>query len=143
MRYSRQSGKWADQAAWLTALRETTLFGGTVEASHARALRVPAETVLGVERTRAAFLSDSKQDQADFTADLRALFGHSSQVDLSRKSSSPWRGRPAHVSALRSGTPGHRRTRPAPQGQNRTSAAVASGRTPMSAAARPIGRSGV
>jgi SAM-dependent methyltransferase len=82
MRYSRQTGKWADQPAWVTALRQTTLFGGTVEASHTRALRLPAQTVLGVERTRANFLSYSKQDQANFTADLKMLLEPSSHVDL-------------------------------------------------------------
>jgi hypothetical protein len=68
--------------AWLTALRETTLFGETAEASHATALRLPVQTVLGVERTRATFLSYSKQDQADFTADLRALLAHSTHIGL-------------------------------------------------------------
>jgi len=82
MRYSRQTGKWTDQPAWVTALRQTTLFGGTVEASHTRALRLPAQTVMGVERTRATFLSYSKQDQANFTADLRMLLKPSSHVDL-------------------------------------------------------------
>ncbi len=83
MRYSRrQTGKWTDQPARVTALRQTTLFGGTVEASHTRALRLPAQTVLGVERTRATFLSYSKQDQASFTADLRMLLEPSSHVDL-------------------------------------------------------------
>ena len=51
MRYSRQAGNWADQPAWVTALRQTNLFGGLVEASHTRALRLPAQTVMGVERT--------------------------------------------------------------------------------------------
>jgi hypothetical protein len=59
-----------------------TLFGGTMEASHARALRLSAQTVLGVERTRATFRSYSKQDQANFTADLRTLLEPSSHIDL-------------------------------------------------------------
>src|SRR5437660_11552260 len=50
VRYSRPTAEWADQPAWLTALRDTGLFGETVEASHPRALRLPAETVIGVER---------------------------------------------------------------------------------------------
>ena len=53
-----------------------------MEASHARALRLPVETVLGVERTRATFLSYSKQDQAGFTADLKALLAVRSHIDL-------------------------------------------------------------
>lgn len=80
-RYSRQSGEWPGQPAWLTALRESRLFGSTVEASHTRALRLPAETVVGVERTRATFLSYAEQDQADFTADLQALVP-GSHIDL-------------------------------------------------------------
>ena len=81
-RYSRPSETWAGQPAWLKALRETTLFGETVEASHASTRRLPVETVLGVERTRATFLSYSKQDQAGFTADLRALLAVRSHIDL-------------------------------------------------------------
>ena len=58
------------------------MFGETVEAHHERALRLPAETVAGVERTRATFLSYSEKDQAGFTADLKKLPGSSSRVDL-------------------------------------------------------------
>ncbi len=86
VRYSRPTGKWADQPTWLTALRETRLFGETVEASHTRALRLPAETVIGVERTRATFLSYAEQDQADFTADLKALLEPGSHIDLIQES---------------------------------------------------------
>src|SRR5262249_30436525 len=63
IRYSRPTEEWADQPTWLTRLRESTLFGALVEASHSRALRLPSVTVLGVERTRATFLSYSEQDQ--------------------------------------------------------------------------------
>ena len=82
IRYSHQGGKWADQPAWLTALRESRLFGTTVEASHTSALRLPAETIIGVERTRATFLSYTEQDQTDFTADLKTLLQPGSQIDL-------------------------------------------------------------
>jgi ubiquinone/menaquinone biosynthesis C-methylase UbiE len=80
--YSRQDGTWDGQPRWLRALRQTGLFGQTVEASHSRALRLPAETVVGVERTRATFLSYSEQDQADFTADLTALLAPGTHIDL-------------------------------------------------------------
>jgi hypothetical protein len=40
------------------------------------------QTVLGVERTRATFLSYSEQDQAGFTADLSTLLEPGSHVDL-------------------------------------------------------------
>ena len=82
VRYSRQTGAWADQPAWLPALRDSELFGRTVEASHRTALRLSAETVLGVERTRATFLSYTERDQADFTAELTRLLGPGSAVDL-------------------------------------------------------------
>ena len=62
MRYSHQTEPWADQPAWSTALRETTLFGETVEVRHTKALRLPVQTVMGLERTRATFLGYSKQD---------------------------------------------------------------------------------
>ena len=67
-------------AVWLEA--EVRGFGGIVEASHASALRLPAQTVMGVERTRATFLSYSKQDQANFTTDLRTLLEPGSSIDL-------------------------------------------------------------
>ena len=70
VKYSHQSASWAGQPAWLGALQESSLFGPPVEATHTRALRLPAQTVMGVERTRATFLSYSQQDQASFTADL-------------------------------------------------------------------------
>ncbi len=86
VRHSRQTGKWADQPAWLTTLRETRLFGETVEASHTRAIHLPAETVIGVERTRATFLTYAEQDQAEFTADLKALLEPGSHIDLIQES---------------------------------------------------------
>jgi ubiquinone/menaquinone biosynthesis C-methylase UbiE len=82
MRYGRQAGRRADRPAWVTALRQTNLFGEIVEARHTQDLRLPAQTVLGVERTRATFLSYSRQDQENFTADLSTLLEPSSHIDL-------------------------------------------------------------
>jgi ubiquinone/menaquinone biosynthesis C-methylase UbiE len=82
IRYSRQSQEWAGQPAWLPALREADLFGRTVEVGHTRALRLPAETVIGVERTRATFLSYAELDQTGFTADLQALVESGTHIDL-------------------------------------------------------------
>ena len=82
IRYSRPSGEWAGQPDQLAALRESKLFGGTVEVNHTRALTLPATTVIGVERTRATFLNFAEQDQADFTADLKALLDPGSHIDL-------------------------------------------------------------
>ena len=70
------------QSAWRTALQDSGLFGATLETSHIRALRLPAETVIGVERTRATFLSYTQQNQARFTADLQALVMPGSHIDL-------------------------------------------------------------
>ena len=81
-RHSRRPAKWADQPAWLTALRETRLFGETVEASQTEALRLPTQTVIGVERTRATFLSYAERDQAEFTAALTAFLEPGSHIDL-------------------------------------------------------------
>ena len=82
MRCSRRIVRSADQPAWAAALRETSLFGEAVEVLHTRALRLPVQAIVGVERTRATFLSYSEQDQAGFTADLNALVEPSSHVDL-------------------------------------------------------------
>jgi ubiquinone/menaquinone biosynthesis C-methylase UbiE len=82
IRYGHQNVTWAARPAWLAALRETSLFGPAVEAAHTRDLQLPAQTVMGVERTRATFLSYSQQDQASFTADLGMLLQPSTHVDL-------------------------------------------------------------
>jgi SAM-dependent methyltransferase len=82
MRYSHQNSPWAAQPAWLAALQDTTLFGPAVKATHTRALQLPAQTVIGVERTRATFLSYSKQDQASFTTDLGNLIQPATHIDL-------------------------------------------------------------
>jgi hypothetical protein len=82
MRYSHQNAPWAAQPAWLAALQDTTLFGPAVKATHTRALQLPAQKVIGVERTRATFLSYSKQDQASFTTDLGNLIQPATHIDL-------------------------------------------------------------
>jgi ubiquinone/menaquinone biosynthesis C-methylase UbiE len=85
VRYSRQALPWAGRPAWATGLRETALFGEPTEARHTRPVRLPAETVIGLERTRATFLSYSEQDRAGFTADLTALLAPGSHVDLAQE----------------------------------------------------------
>lgn len=81
-RYSRRTVRSAGQPAWVATLQETPLFGETVELIQTRDLRLSVPAIVGVERTRATFLSYSEQDQASFTADLCALLEHSSYVDL-------------------------------------------------------------
>jgi hypothetical protein len=85
VKYSNQSAPSAGQPAWLAALQETSLFGPAVEANHARALQLPAQTVMGVERTRATFLSYSQQEQASFTADLGTLLQPATDIDLAQE----------------------------------------------------------
>ncbi len=80
--HSHQDGNSADQPSWLEALRQSRLLGATVEVSHTAALRLPSETVIGVERTRATFLSYAEQDQAHFTAELTALLQPRTHIDL-------------------------------------------------------------
>jgi len=48
-------------------------FGETVEPLSATAIRLPVQAVVGVERTRATFLSLGEHDQADFAAGLSGL----------------------------------------------------------------------
>jgi ubiquinone/menaquinone biosynthesis C-methylase UbiE len=86
MRYSRQTSVWIPQhPAWLAALRESPLFGTVTEAGQQTPLRLPADAVVGVERTRATFLSYDERDQAGFTAELRSLLGSSSHIDLAQE----------------------------------------------------------
>ena len=85
IRYNHKTGTWADQPGWVTVLRETSLFGTPVEARHTRALRLPVETIMGVERTRATFLGLSEHDQASFSADLTTLLTASSHIDLAQE----------------------------------------------------------
>ena len=82
LRYNRSSQEWTSQPAWLTGLREGGLFGRTVETQSNRTLRLPAATVLGVERTRATFLSWPEPDRAAFTADLSALLHGAGAIDV-------------------------------------------------------------
>jgi SAM-dependent methyltransferase len=81
-RYNRKIVRIGDQPAWVTGLRDTAFFGTPLELRHTGSLRLPAQAVIGLERTRATFLRYSEQDQADFTADLIALLEPESHVDL-------------------------------------------------------------
>ena len=82
MSYSRRIVWSAAQPDWVAVLRETSLFGETIELLHTRALRLPVQAVAEVERTRATFLSYSQQDQADFTAGLSSLLEPGSHIDV-------------------------------------------------------------
>ena len=83
--YSRQQVNWTNRPGWVDALRETDLFGEVVEETHRLPLSIPAETVIGVECTRATFLSYPPDDQQRFAADLRRLLDGSPLVDLTQE----------------------------------------------------------
>jgi 2-polyprenyl-3-methyl-5-hydroxy-6-metoxy-1,4-benzoquinol methylase len=82
VKYSRQSIAWTDGAPWAEPLRASPLFGDVVEGSHECALTLPAEAVVGVECTRATFLSYSSADRDGFRAELEGLLSSEPTVDL-------------------------------------------------------------
>jgi hypothetical protein len=82
MKYSRETIVWTPRAPWAEALRETHLFGEVVEATHERPLTLPAATVVGVECTRATFLSYSNTDRELFRAELEVLLEPTPTVEL-------------------------------------------------------------
>jgi hypothetical protein len=84
MRYNR-SVEWTTGPSWVAELRDTPLFGEVAETNHQTGLRLPAEAIVGVECTRATFLSYSETDQAGFAADLRRLLEPSPYVELVRE----------------------------------------------------------
>lgn len=70
---------------WAETINQSDLFADVVEASHSYRLRLPAQVVLGVECTRATFLSYSESDRAAFVADLRSLLGSAPEVDVTQE----------------------------------------------------------
>jgi ubiquinone/menaquinone biosynthesis C-methylase UbiE len=70
--------------AWAETIRQSDLFSDTVEASHGCRLRLSAPVVLGVECTRATFLSYGDGDRAEFVADLEALLGSATEVGVTQ-----------------------------------------------------------
>jgi ubiquinone/menaquinone biosynthesis C-methylase UbiE len=81
MRYNR-SVEWTTGPSWVAELRDAPLFGEVAETTHQTDLRLPAEAIVGVECTRATFLSFSEADQAGFAANLRRLLEPSPYVEL-------------------------------------------------------------
>jgi ubiquinone/menaquinone biosynthesis C-methylase UbiE len=81
-KYSREKIRWTEPAPWTAPLRESPLFGEVVEAGHQLPLILPADTVLGVECTRATFLSYDRADQEGFVDDLTRLLAPSAEVEL-------------------------------------------------------------
>jgi SAM-dependent methyltransferase len=81
-KYSRQPVRQYYEPRWVSGLRETSLFGEPVEFQHEGELRLSAETILGLERTRGTFLSYSRKDQEAFTAELAGLLEATPHVDV-------------------------------------------------------------
>jgi SAM-dependent methyltransferase len=81
-KYNPVQAKWAPGTPWAEPLRQTDLFGTVVEVTHDQALELPVRTVLGVECTRATYLSFDPQAQQGFAADLEALLQPAPTVSL-------------------------------------------------------------
>ncbi len=77
--------EWISRAPWAEALRGTDLFGAIVEATHERPLKLPAETVLGVECTRATYLSFDDAGRQGLTDDLEELLKLTPVVALTQE----------------------------------------------------------
>jgi ubiquinone/menaquinone biosynthesis C-methylase UbiE len=60
-------------------------FGPPVERSHGQRIVLPAATVIGVETTRAIFLSWPEHTQQDFADDLRRHLQHGADVHLTQQ----------------------------------------------------------
>ena len=80
--YNPGQANWAAGAPWAEPLRETDLFGAIVERAHEEPLELPARTVLGVECTRATYLSFNDVARQGFAADLEALLLPAPSVTL-------------------------------------------------------------
>jgi len=82
VKYNPSQAKWAPGAPWAESLRDTQLFGAVVETTHEQRLELPVPTVLGVECTRATYLSFTREARQGFAADLEALLGPAPSVSL-------------------------------------------------------------
>ena len=81
-KYNPGQAKWASGAPWAEPLRDTDLFGTVVEGTHEQPLELPARTVLGVECTRATYLSFNDAARRGFAADLEELLQPAPTVSL-------------------------------------------------------------
>jgi ubiquinone/menaquinone biosynthesis C-methylase UbiE len=70
---------------WAELITQGDLFVEVVEASHSYRLCLPAEVVLGVECTRATFLSYPESERAAFMAELRALLDPAPEVNVTQE----------------------------------------------------------
>ena len=80
---SDDGGAWAKQKKLSDTqiITTTGLFGGPLETTHAERISLPVEVVVGVESTRATFLSWDADARRDFTDQMRQhLRGHPNVV---------------------------------------------------------------
>ena len=69
----------------VTALEDSGFFGELVEARDDEPLTLPVEQVIGVELTRATYLSYEPARQAEFAARLGALLKGQTTVSLTQE----------------------------------------------------------
>lgn len=79
--------EWRPTPPWSQTMRDSGLFGTVVEASHSQPLSLPATTVLGVETTRATYLSYDPPTQRSFASDLQGLLQPTPTVELMQETS--------------------------------------------------------
>jgi ubiquinone/menaquinone biosynthesis C-methylase UbiE len=84
---SDDGGAWAKQRklADTQIIASTGLFGQPLEKTHAERISLPAEVVIGVESTRATFLSWDPDARLDFTDQMRRHLHGLPSVDLTQQ----------------------------------------------------------
>lgn len=82
-KYSRQRIDWSFRTPpWLGVVWDMPWFGVGVERVLRQPLKLPRESVIGVECTRATYLSYGPADQAGFASELRAVLEETPRVSL-------------------------------------------------------------
>ena len=84
---ARSGAAWAEQPGPADLANAAGLFGSPVERSHSQRITLPAQTVIGVETTRATFLSWPGHVRQRFADDLRAHLGAQREVLLTQETS--------------------------------------------------------
>jgi SAM-dependent methyltransferase len=84
LRHGADGGAWARRPPrrQADAIAGSGLFGEVIEREHRVPLRLPSETVLGLEHTRATSLGYDPATRASFTADVQALLPPGTEVPL-------------------------------------------------------------
>jgi trans-aconitate methyltransferase len=82
IKFTGRTIQWTPDAPWVEALRTSRQFGDVIDTRHEHQITLSAAAILGVECTRATFLSFSNDDQEQFRADLQALLAQTPTVDV-------------------------------------------------------------